>query len=141
MFKKIAIMSLVTSTLFASSVKWHTVNNMKYDFDNKKIKVPIILFIGTYSCLSCDSLKLAMNYDNDYSDFVNKNFYNVYVNKDKINIPKKFISDNPLALYILNPENLKSITPKPKVDNLEIKSVFSYMKSIKKAYDLYLNKI
>lgn len=127
---------LVFMSLFAD-VNWNSYEQMQKDFLNKKIDKPIMLFVGESKCQYCIEYKNSMRNSKDFFVFVNKNYYNVYVNQDQVQINKPYEVIYTPTIFVLNPENLMPMLPEPALGAIEINEMKNYLEKVLGAYKDY----
>ncbi len=137
--KKILVsLILLTSFVFAETIKWHSSEELHNDLQKKEIKKPILYFILDTTCKFCAEQQKDINNNEEFKIFVNEKYYSVIVFQDKETIPQELHVNITPSIYILNPENRMPLTPEPSEGAVDSATLLDYFKKVSQAYDYYL---
>ena len=119
-------------------VKWKSFKTLVVDLQKATIDKPILLFVAQSTCQYCSKELRDITSDQQLSDYINKNYYGVYVEQDKEELPKNLFASLVPAFFILDPATGAPMTPEPASGMLPTKDLLRYLEQVKGAYDYYL---
>ena len=119
-------------------VKWKSFKSLVLDLQKSSIDKPILLFVAQSTCQYCSRELRDITADQKLSDFINKNYYGVYVEQDKEELPKNLFASLVPAFFVLDPATGAPMTPEPASGMLPTKDLLRYLEQVKAAYDYYL---
>lgn len=120
-------------------VKWRSFKALITDLQKgNEIKKPILVFVAQSTCQYCAKELRDITADQKLSDYINENYYSVYVEQDKEELPKNLFANLVPAFFILNPEDGMPMTSEPASGALPTTTLLGYLSQVKAAYDYYL---
>lgn len=120
-------------------VKWKSFKALITDLQKgNEIKKPILVFVAQSTCQYCAKELRDITADQKLSDYINENYYSVYVEQDKEELPKNLFANLVPAFFILNPEDGTPMTSEPASGALPTATLLGYLSQVKAAYDYYL---
>lgn len=111
--KKILLLVIFVSTIYANEVlTYKKLYNMSQD-GTLNINKLVVLMVGATDCPYCHREYNAIQKNESFRYFLNKNFTFLYVNQDKDFLPVDYYAPATPAFFILNPFNLRPVVEKP----------------------------
>ena len=121
-------------------VKWKSFKSLVTDLQKGSIEKPILLFVAQSTCTYCSQELRNITADQKLSDFINANYYGVYAEQDKEELPKNLFASLVPAFFVLDPSTGAPMTPEPATGYLPTKDLLGYLQQVKQAYDYYLEQ-
>lgn len=139
MLKKITIgLILGTLSLFSGDLKINSYSDMRKDVASGTVNKPILFFVGSSKCGYCTQELSDIKNNPKIVQLINDKFYFAHADQDLEELTMDLTVNLTPSMHILNPGNLKIMTPDSiegavPMDQLEI-----YLKKIDSAYQQYL---